>query len=143
MGWSGRCGLRLQICFAASSHFSSLTNISADPDALNPAACLPPDWRTDQVRALLNRALFDSAVYGRFRFHHRRVAEFLAAKWLTARIEDGCPTHELEHLLIENVRGRKVCRPSMRPLAAWLCSPNSRWNQSVAIGLSKLTLKYT
>ncbi len=104
---------------------------SVDADALSPAACLPCTWRDYQTRALLNRALFDSAAYGRIRLHHRRVAEFLAAKWVTQRLDHGCPLPELERLLVENVRGRRVFRPAMRPIAAWLCTGSSRGNQLV------------
>jgi hypothetical protein len=50
---------------------------STNADSLNPRDCLPSHWRDDQTRALLNRAIFDSAVYGHFRFHHRRVGEYL------------------------------------------------------------------
>ncbi len=102
-----------------------------ESEALNPLDCLPSSWRDDQARALLSRAIFDSAVYGRFRFHHRRVGEFLAAKWIAARMDNGCPQYELEHILVENVRGRKVLRPALRPVAAWLCYGNKRWNQLV------------
>jgi hypothetical protein len=117
--------------FCRKFSFFVADNVSTDAEALNPTACLPCDWRDDQTRALLNRAIFDSAIYGRFRFHHRRIAEFLAAKWLTARMENGCPQNELKRLLVEDVRGRKVFRPAMRSVAAWLCRGSNRWNQMV------------
>jgi hypothetical protein len=104
---------------------------STNADSLNPRACLPSHWRDDQTRALLNRAIFDSAVYGHFRFHHRRVGEYLAARWIAARMEKGCPPYVLEHLLVEVVRGRKVLRPSLRSVAAWLCCGSEPWNQLV------------
>ncbi|MDB6028003.1 MAG: hypothetical protein JWM68_4226, partial [Verrucomicrobiales bacterium] len=103
----------------------------ASIDSLNLRACLPPHWRDDQIRALLNRAIFDGAVYGQFRFHHRRVGEYLAAMWITNRLEKGCPHYVLEDLLVEIVRGRKVLRPSLRPIAAWLCCGNKPFNQFV------------
>lgn len=128
---TGAMWLAAASLFCRKFSFLVTDDISADTDALNPAACLPSDWRDDQTRALLNRALFDGAVYGRFRFHHRRVAEFLAAKWLAARMEAGCPETELEHLLVEDVRGRKAFRPAMRQVASWLCAGGNRWNQAV------------
>jgi hypothetical protein len=103
----------------------------ANDESLNPRACLPSCWREDQTRALLNRAIFDSAVYGHFRFHHRRVGEYLAAKWIAARMEKGCPQHVLEQLLVEIVRGRKVLRPSLCSVAAWLCCGSNQWSQLV------------
>lgn len=119
---------------------------SSDTDSLHALACLPPDWRNEEARALLTRAIFDSAVYGRLRFHHRRVGEYLAAKWIAKRMELGCLLLDLERILFEIVRGRKVLRPSLRPIAAWLCHGNARWNQNVK-GLiletdPKIHLKY-
>jgi hypothetical protein len=104
---------------------------STDEDSLSPRACLPPNWRDDQMRALLNRAIFDSAAYGHLRFHHRRVGEYLAAKWLAARMDKGCPPRELEQIFVEVVRGRKVLRPSLRSIAAWLCCGNEQWNRLI------------
>lgn len=111
--------------------FSVLEDGSVDEDALNPLACLPANWRADEARALLNRAIFDGAVYGRLRFHHRRVGEYLAARWIADRMDKGCPQHELEGILVEIVRGQKVLRPALRSIAAWLCFGNETWNELV------------
>ena len=100
-------------------------------DSLDPSLCLPSHWRNEESRALLGRALFDSATYGRIRFHHRSVAEFLAARWLAKRVDAGCPIYDLENLLVSNIRGAKVLRPALSPIAAWLCCGTERWNQSV------------
>lgn len=88
---------------------------------LDPAACLPPDWTADQARALLTRPLFDSASYGRIRFHHRRIGEFLTAKWLIRRIREGCPIEEIESLLCDTASGR-LLRPALLPVSVWLCA---------------------
>lgn len=100
----------------------------SSPESLNARDCVPGNWTADQVRALLNRAIFDSGVYGHFRFHHRRVAEYLAGKWLAVRMRNGCHQIELENVLTETVRGRKILRPSMHSIAAWLCSGGEGWN---------------
>lgn len=100
-------------------------------DSLDPRACLPSHWRDEQVRALLNRAIFDSAVYGRFRFHHRRIGEYMAANWVADRMQHGCPPYELEQLLTDDIRGCRVLRPSMRSVAAWLCCIGGSWNDFV------------
>src|SRR5260370_868904 len=73
---SGATWLAASSLFCRKFSFFVADKVSTDLEALNPIACLPADWTDDQARALLNRAIFDSAVYGRFRFHHRRVAEF-------------------------------------------------------------------
>ena len=43
---------------------------------------LLPDWHARDMQILLGRALFDEATYGRVRFHHRSVREYLTAQWL-------------------------------------------------------------
>lgn len=105
------------------------TNPSAN--AIDALACLPPDWRNEQVRALLNHALFDGASYGHIRFHHRRLSEFLAARWFEGVMELGCPVGELEDLLFDARGSERVLRPSLAPLAAWLCAGAERWNMTV------------
>lgn len=49
-------------------------------DGLRVLDCLPSTWKNAERSALIERPLFDSASYGRIRFHHRRVADYLAAR---------------------------------------------------------------
>lgn len=86
---------------------------------LDPAAVLH-DWTEDGRQALLRRALFDPATYGRVRFHHRSVQEFLAAKRLKALRDKGMPIKALLRLVFAERYGVEVVIPSMRALAAWL-----------------------
>ena len=46
---------------------------------LDPAGVLP-DFEAREQRALLARAIFDEATYGRVRFHHRAVREISALR---------------------------------------------------------------
>ena len=70
---------------------------------------------------LLERPLFGFASYGRVRFHHRSVFEFLAAKRLEALIASGVSIKSVMRLLLtETAQGVRTVRPSMRPVAAWL-----------------------
>ena len=100
-------------------------------DALDPVACLPTDWRTGHVRAFLMRPIFDAAAFGRVRFHHRRIAEYLAAKWIAKRMAEGCPMTELEELLFDTVGRSRVLRPRLAPVTAWLCCGEQPWNDDV------------
>ena len=102
----------------------------SDVAAIDAAACLP-DWPPNERHMLLNRPLFDSASYGRIRFHHRRLTEYLAARWLANRMEEGCPTPILEDLLFTRTRNKNVIRPSLSPIAAWLCSGKERWQEDI------------
>lgn len=86
---------------------------------LDPATILP-DWTEQERQALLRRALFDPATYGRVRFHHRSVQEFLAARRLQELREKGMSTKTVFRLLFAEHYGVDVVFPSMRAVAAWL-----------------------
>jgi hypothetical protein len=78
------------------------------------------DWTPAQRSALLRRALFDPATYGRVRFHHRSVQEYLAAKRLKTLREMGMAKKTLLRFIFAERYGVSVVIPSMRPIAAWL-----------------------
>ncbi len=88
--------------------------------ALDPAVILP-DWAPQEVRTLLERPMFGFASYGRVRFHHRSVLEFLAAERLDRLLESGVPVRTVKRLLLaETAQGDQVVRPAMRAVAGWL-----------------------
>ena len=93
---------------------------------LDPASILP-DWTEAQRQALLRRALFDPATYGRVRFHHRSIQEYLAARHLKALRDRGMSTKALFRLLFTERYGVEFVFPSMRAIAAWL----SLWDDGV------------
>ena len=116
---------------AAASILCRQLNIRVDDDrsidaesALNVRDVLPASWKADAQKAVLNRALFDSAHYGMLRFHHRRHAEFLAAKWLAHLLANNCPYEEIEDILFAEIEGQATIRPSLEPVAAWLVGRN-------------------
>jgi hypothetical protein len=78
-------------------------------------------WSQPEQQTLLERPLFGFANYGRVRFHHRSVLEYLAAKRLGALLKRGVPIRAVKRILFtETAQGEKAVRPSMRPAAAWL-----------------------
>lgn len=87
--------------------------------ALDAAAVLG-DWDYAERRALLSRALFDPATYGRVRFHNRTVQEYLAACRLKGLRAKGLSTKALFRLLFAERYGEQVVVPSMRPIVSWL-----------------------
>ena len=89
-------------------------------DGVLDAATILPDWTPAERQTLLRRALFDPATYGRVRFHHRSVQEYLAAQRLRALHEAGMSTKALFRLLFAERYGVEVVLPSMREIAAWL-----------------------
>jgi hypothetical protein len=88
---------------------------------LDPATILS-DWTPQQRQALLSRALFDPATYGRVRFHHRSVQEYLAAKrlWALRQASRGMSAKSLRRLLFAERYGMHLVIPSMQVITAWL-----------------------
>jgi len=93
-----------------------------------------PDWLPDKVQTLLDRAIFDEAIYGTVHFHHRIVKEYLVASWLKRLIKEEKSRRFVEGLLFSKQYGRDVVIPSMRPVAAWL----SLWDDRVKNQLRKI-----
>ncbi|MDX2300899.1 MAG: hypothetical protein NW204_14345, partial [Xanthomonadaceae bacterium] len=100
-------------------------SVEADQDgepgtALDPRTILS-DWNDEECKTLLERPLFSFASYGRVRFHHRSVIEFLAAERLHSLRQRGMSIRAIQRLLFaELAYGPRVVKPTMRPVAAWL-----------------------
>lgn len=77
-------------------------------------------WDEVQIRALLQRPIFDSEIYGTVQFHERRVREFLTASWLHYLLLNGKSRHAIENIFFNERYGIKVLIPSLRPILAWL-----------------------
>ncbi|MDO9452794.1 MAG: hypothetical protein Q7J29_08025 [Stagnimonas sp.] len=111
--------------------FSFTVSASTEATGLNAASCLPGSWTPRQIHALLDRALFDPAAYGSVGFHHRQVLEYLAAQWLSSRVDAQGSIRELEDLLCARIDTARVLRPHLLPLTAWLAAGDRPWNHSV------------
>jgi hypothetical protein len=93
------------------------------PDAVVDPTDILASWTQDEHRALLERPLFGHASYGRVRFHHRSVIEYLAAEQLHALHLAGLPDRDLSALLFARTpEGIRVVKPSMRPTAVWMAA---------------------
>jgi hypothetical protein len=79
-----------------------------------------PDWDERDQAALLSRPIFDEAIYGTVRFHHRSVREYLTAEWLAELLKRPASRHAVESLLFRNQYGVDVVVPTMRPILPWL-----------------------
>lgn len=101
-------------------HSADSDSIHASEVALDVSKVLE-DWSAEARATLLERPLFGFASYGRVRFHHRSVVEFLAARRLDALLTRGVSIKSIKRLLFtETAQGARTVRPSMRPVAAWL-----------------------
>jgi hypothetical protein len=101
-------------------HSVESDRLDAEAPALD-ASKLLPDWTQLERDTLLERALFEFATYGRVRFHHRSVPEYLAAKRLDTLLGRGVPMKTVRRILFAHTaQGTRVVKPSLRPTAAWL-----------------------
>ena len=104
---------------------SAASDIIDDEAALDPAIILS-DWNPNKRKALLERPLFGFASYGRVRFHHRSVVEYLATERLRALRAMGMSFPALKRLIFAQTKGKTIVRPSKRPIAGWLALTENR-----------------
>ncbi|MEQ9112476.1 MAG: hypothetical protein RIF37_13350 [Rhodospirillaceae bacterium] len=84
------------------------------------AESLLGDWSPPEVKALLERALFNDALYGLVRFRHREVRELLAAEWFYELLKSTNSRHAIESLFFRTQYGQEVITPRLRPILPWL-----------------------
>lgn len=120
---AGRLALAALLTRKLTLRHSAEADRGGEPGtALDPSVILM-DWSADERETLLERALFGFASYGRVRFHHRSVIEYLAAQRLRSLLDFGMSVKAVKRLLfVETLHGLKVVKPSMQPVAAWLAS---------------------
>ena len=78
------------------------------------------DWHDKERAALLTRPVFDEAIYGTVRFHHRTVREYLTAEWFAGLLERDTSRRHIESEFFRNLYGTEVVVPSLRPVLPWL-----------------------
>jgi hypothetical protein len=103
-----------------------------EPDAGTVAAAdVLPDWDALEHYRLLGAAVFDEATYGRVKFHHRAVTEYLAACWVERQIAAGLPVKlALSHFILSPY-GQPVLIKSRRSVLSWLSALNVRVREFV------------
>ncbi|HDZ9517924.1 MULTISPECIES: NACHT domain-containing protein [Klebsiella/Raoultella group] len=116
---ASRLALAVQMTRRLTIRHSSASDVVSEEAALDPAIILS-DWQPNERKALLERPLFGFASYGRVRFHHRSVAEFLAAERLIYLRAQGMTFRALKRLIFAETKGKTIVRPSKRPVAGWL-----------------------
>lgn len=100
--------------------------------ALDACACLPEEWQSGEIHALLSRPVFEAVVYGSTRFRHRNLTEYLAARWVMRLLENGCPPFEVAGLLFSQEGGRSAAKHTRLPVAVWLaCLGTGRWVRQI------------
>ena len=95
---ASRLALAMIVTRRMTIRHNAASDDNQDEVAFDPATILT-DWKPNERRALLERPLFGFASYGRVRFHHRSVVEYLAAERLQALCVRGMPFRALKRLL--------------------------------------------
>lgn len=117
---------RLALAVILSRRLTIRYSAGSDGDAPGAAPIDPrellTDWGPNEVLTLLERPIFVEGGYGRVRFHHRSVMEFLAARQIHDLIEAGLLAQSAACRMLFGLTGSNetILRPSMRPVAAWL-----------------------
>ena len=78
------------------------------------------DWEPGDVRALLERGIFNDVIYGAVRFRNRDVRELLAAEWFNYLLSKEQSRSTIENLFFREQYGEKVLSPRLRPILPWL-----------------------
>lgn len=115
-----RLALALALTRTRTIRSSDQTLDATRTDNVLEAAKILQDWTEKERQTLLRRGIFDPATYGRIRFHHRSVQEYLAACRLRALRDQEMSKGAVFRLLFTEQYGDKVVFPSMREIAAWL-----------------------
>lgn len=71
------------------------------------------------IRALLERPLFNDVLYGMVRFRHRNTRELLAAEWFDDLLKKG-HRRAVEALIFREQYGEQIIAPRLRPILPWL-----------------------
>jgi hypothetical protein len=78
------------------------------------------NWNEKEQAALLSRPIFDEAIYGTVRFHHRSVREYLTAEWFAELLKRETTRRNIETLFFRNQYGLDIVVPSIRSILPWL-----------------------
>jgi hypothetical protein len=78
------------------------------------------DWEPGDVRALLERGIFNDVIYGAVRFRNRDFRELLAAEWFNYLLSKEQSRSTIENLFFREQYGEKVLSPRLRPILPWL-----------------------
>ncbi|NOI58887.1 ATP-binding protein [Vibrio coralliilyticus] len=90
------------------------------------------DWNGNQILNLLKRPIFDEAIYGAVRFHHRSVREFLTARWFNTLLSKQSSHAQIESLFFRTQYDIEVLTPTLRPILPWLVIWNENFRERIS-----------
>jgi hypothetical protein len=97
------------------------------PGAL-PITRILKDWELNECNSLLELPIFDEAVYGTIRFHHRSVREYLASQWFLQLLRQGS-RRRIEKLFFRVQYTKELITPSLRAILPWIAISDDQFRQ--------------
>jgi len=88
-------------------------------------------WEPTDVQSLLERGIFNDALYGIVRFRHREVRDLLAAEWFCDQLKNGHSRNATESLFLREQYGHLVVTPRLRPILSWLILVDGEMREKV------------
>jgi len=129
-GRADACPLSAERARQGSRLLAAATTLAQDPTIRVPDGAenskgiavqsVLPDWDDKEQSTLLSRPIFDEAIYGAVRFHHRSVREYLTAEWFTELLKSETSRRTIEGLFFRNQYGLGIVVPTLRPILPWL-----------------------
>ncbi len=109
---------------AAAVIFTGQVSLSVPDSAPEMAGIKPEDvlheWSPSDVSILLQRGIFNDAIYGAVRFRNRDVCELLAAEWIHELLQRDQGRRKIKKLFFCEQYGQPVLRPRLRRILPWL-----------------------
>ena len=117
-----RLALAVVLCRRRTIRYSAGADVENSGSAAIDPRVLLQSWTAKEIAALLERPIFAEGGYGRVRFHHRSVTEYLAALQIHEMAELGIISLSAAKRLLFGLTDThaRVLKPSMRSVAGWL-----------------------
>lgn len=125
-----RAGARLLAAAMTMTHSTTIRVPDGTQNAVGlPVADVLKDWGAPEQTTLLSRPIFDEAIYGTVRFHHRSQREYLTAEWFDGLLKRETSRREIEMLFFKEQYDMEVITPSLRPVLVWLVLLDERMRE--------------
>ena len=109
--------------FSGRAFVATVSTLAPRDNEVMPLTVLT-DWTPSEVTLLLASAVFDEATFGRVKFTHRSLREYLAACWANRQLATGLPLHRVLPLFSASPFGEMVLIQERRATLCWLAALN-------------------
>lgn len=116
-----RSGLKT-LAFALTMMKRSSFHVAAEhkSDSSVLAGDILQGWAPKEINELLTLPIFSGEAYGRIRFQHRVIREYLAAEKILAMLDSCVSRRDVEALMFCQAYSEEYVVPSLEPVVAWI-----------------------